>query len=391
MGQWAQTALPWLSHVYVGPLVAFFCALSLMLVFCGPMIARLRNKRWRRDSGSETWTVREDTPDTHQAKQGTPSMGGIGIVASALFAFIAWVTTSALLFYYAYAGSRSAVPTPNFSWTHFVASFALVPVVVGLYAMLGFADDWSKASGRGGLRARAKFLGQLMLAASFVCTWLALIVTQSFQGVRLVFPDVAGALRAGGAPQFLLLLIALSLVVVATSNAVNLTDGIDGLAAGLAVQAAFAFLLSGYYVTSGEIGFISTMFWMALGGACLGFLNFNRYPAKVFMGDTGSLAIGAALGIGAILNKAVFLLPFIGFIYFVEMFSVMAQVLWFKWTRRTTGEGRRLLRRAPLHHHFELAGWSEWRVVLAFWAVNAATTLVGLTLWNAELIPRWPR
>ncbi len=384
----AQVALRWLGNIYIGPLAVFFCTLILMLVFGGPLVGWLRRKRWRKDS--ETWTVREDTPDTHQAKQGTPSMGGIGIVGSAIFAFLALVTAVFSLFQVGFGQRQSLAAAMTTSWPHLTASLALVPLTVGLFALLGFADDWSKASGRGGLRARAKFLGQVALAVGFVGAWLVLIVTQSFQGVRFVFIDVAGALRAGGTPQLLLLLIVLSLVVVATSNAVNLTDGIDGLAAGLAVQVGFAFLLCGSYIAPGEIGLISTIFWMALGGACLGFLNFNRYPAKVFMGDTGSLAIGAALGVGAILNKAVFLLPFIGFIYFVEMLSVVAQVLWFKWTRRTSGEGKRLLRRAPLHHHFELAGWSEWRVVLTFWAVNAATTLLGLMLWNNELLPHWP-
>lgn len=383
----AQVAGRWLGNIYIGPLLAFLCALTLMLIFGGSLIGWLRRKRWRKDS--ETWTVREDTPDTHQVKQGTPSMGGIGIIGSALFAFIALNMMMLSIFRVVYQAAPLTTAI-SISWPHLIASLALVLLTVGLFALLGFADDWSKASGRGGLRARAKFLGQVALAAGFVCAWIALTATQSLLGVRFVFSDVGTALRAGGTPQLLLLLGVPSLVIVATSNAVNLTDGIDGLAAGLAVQAGFAFLLCGSYVAPGEIGLISTIFWMALGGACLGFLNFNRHPAKVFMGDTGSLAIGAALGVGAILNKAVFLLPFIGFIYFVEMLSVVAQVLWFKWTRRTTGEGKRLLRRAPLHHHFELAGWSEWRVVLTFWAVNAATTLLGLMLWNNELLPHWP-
>ena len=108
------------------------------------------------------------------------------------------------------------------------------------------------------------------------------------------------------------------------------------------------------------------------------------------MGDTGSLALGAALGAGAILTRTVWLLPFIGFIFYVEMFSVIAQVLYFKYTRRRFGEGKRLLRRAPLHHHFELSGWSEWRVVGTFWAVNLVTSLVGLALWKLGILPRFP-
>ena len=108
------------------------------------------------------------------------------------------------------------------------------------------------------------------------------------------------------------------------------------------------------------------------------------------MGDTGSLALGAALGAGAILTRTVFLLPFIGFVFFVEMFSVIFQVLYFKYTKKRTGEGKRIFRRAPLHHHFELGGWSEWRVVGTFWAVNLATSILGLVLWKMGILPRFP-
>ena len=132
------------------------------------------------------------------------------------------------------------------------------------------------------------------------------------------------------------------------------------------------------------------LFWPALGGACLAFLAFNKHPAKVFMGDTGSLALGAALGAGAILTRTVWLLPFVGFIFYIEMFSVIAQVLYFKYTRRKWGEGKRLFKRAPLHHHFELSGWSEWRVVATFWGVNLITTILGLVLWKMGILPRFP-
>lgn len=174
-------------------------------------------------------------------------------------------------------------------------------------------------------------------------------------------------------------------VVIAFCNAVNLTDGIDGLAAGLAVQCGLALVLASFY--SDGIARLSTWTMAALAGACFGFLFFNKHKAHVFMGDTGSLAIGAALGAGAILQHAIFLLPFIGFIYFVEMLSVIVQVAWFKWTKKQTGEGKRLFRRAPLHHHFELCGWSEWRVVATFWAVNLFTSIVGLWLWKAGSTP----
>jgi len=185
-------------------------------------------------------------------------------------------------------------------------------------------------------------------------------------------------------------------LVVGTSNAVNLTDGIDGLAAGLCVEVGLVIAAISCWVapmaasSRGGPSFDIGLFWGCLGGACLGFLAFNRHPARIFMGDTGSLALGAALGAGAVAMRAVFLLPFIGFIFYVEMFSVIAQVLYFKYTRKRFGEGKRLLRRAPLHHHFELAGWGEWRVVLTFWGVNAVTSGLGLWLWWRGALPVYP-
>jgi phospho-N-acetylmuramoyl-pentapeptide-transferase len=164
---------------------------------------------------------------------------------------------------------------------------------------------------------------------------------------------------------------------------VNLTDGLDGLAAGLAIQSLFVITLLS---ASWTIQYL----FLAVAGACLGFLFFNRHPARIFMGDTGSLALGALIGGGAVLLGGIFLLPFVAFIFIVEMLSVIAQVGWFKYTRRKTGEGKRLLKRAPLHHHFELCGWSEWRIVLTFWGINFVTTVIGLWLWNSGLLPRWP-
>jgi phospho-N-acetylmuramoyl-pentapeptide-transferase len=366
------------------PLIAFFCGLSVMLIAGKPMIEWLRRKSWRKDQPSETWDVREDTPDTHRRKKGTPSMGGIGIIGSAVSAFFALALTLGAVAYYSFPDRPRITLT-----AHTMLSLLLVPLSVTAFALLGFTDDWSKASGRGGLRARAKLFAQIGLAVAFVAAWILLTATESFAGVRFIYTSMAYAFQ-DGLLGIVLFSAVCAFVIVATSNAVNLTDGIDGLAAGLAVQVGLAFLLARNYIAPAEVGLISDLFWMALAGACLGFLFFNRFPARVFMGDTGSLAIGAALGIGAILSHAVFLLPFIAFIYFVEMFSVIAQVLYFKWTKRRTGEGKRLFRRAPLHHHFELGGWSEWRVVLMFWFVNLCTTSIGLLLWHLEVLPRWP-
>lgn len=347
----------------------FFVAFSGFLAVGNFLVAWLKGKRWQKDkSPDETWAVREDTPETHQAKSGTPSMGGIGIIAATLVAclFGLW---SVLLVPMQLKGWKVGAPQ--------YAAMSLLPLVFLAHGALGFADDWSKASGRGGLRARSKLFGQILLALGFVVVaWL-----MAWQNPRVASPVLFTTVGVLG------LLFAV-LVIVAVSNAVNLTDGIDGLAAGLAVQCGFFLYFASPPIR--ENYFLSGLFWSALAGACFGFLLWNRYPARIFMGDTGSLAIGAALAAGAILQGAVFLLPFIGFIYLVEMLSVVLQVFWFQWTKRRTGEGKRLLRRAPLHHHFELGGWSEWRVVGTFWAINLVTSAIGLWLWNAGILPRWP-
>jgi phospho-N-acetylmuramoyl-pentapeptide-transferase len=361
------------SAAWIYPFFFFIGAAGLMLL-CGPLlIKKLRSKQWRK--GAPSWTVREDTPDTHIAKQGTPSMGGLGIAASALFAYV-FYTVVIRYFIFAADDFYSLLPV-NFH----AEDFYLLPGITVMFALLGFSDDWSKATGRGGLRAKTKLIAQIALSLIWVVL-LTSYVIQHYSG-NYDFPeDNLGLVIVMG--------LVCCLVIIAMSNAVNLTDGIDGLAAGLAVQSGI-FLYLAFPARAVTYGIdLTSLFVIALAGACLGFLYFNKHKARVFMGDTGSLAIGAALGAGAILQHAVFLLPFIGFIYFVEAASVTLQVLWFKYTRRTTGEGKRLFRRAPLHHHFELGGWSEWRVVLTFWAVNLFTSVIGLWLWHAGVLPRWP-
>ena len=353
----------------------FVTSLCLMLFFGGPMIAWLRQKRWRKDA--ETWTVREDTPDTHLVKQGTPSMGGIGLIGSALATYFA-VASSLVVISYLSGLGRGHIPAV------ILFMLSLLPLTVGAHALLGFADDWSKATGRGGLRARAKFLAQLILAAGFLAACVCLLKPYYGEmGLISYSPEVTLSPLLFGV---------LLIIVVATCNAVNLTDGIDGLAAGLAIQSGLALSACEIsYAGAGTFGTLGgALFCVSLAGACLGFLVYNKHPARVFMGDTGSLALGAGLGAGAILTREVFLLPFIGFIFYVEMFSVILQVAYFKWTKRRTGEGKRIFRRAPLHHHFELGGWSEWRVVATFWAINLMTTALGLFLWHQGVLPRWP-
>ena len=340
----------------------------LMLVVGAPLI------KWLKFRKGMKWAPREDTPDSHLQKAGVPSMGGIGIIGAATLGWLA-------LFVFAFSTQELLRPgTSGLDWE--LLSLFVFPLLVIFHAVLGYLDDHSKATNKGGLSSKAKLVGQIVLALLFVSALNFIPLTYdanaSFQSVLL-----------GSWP----LILAALLLVIGTSNAVNLTDGIDGLAAGLSVQVALAFTIVGFEFAGAGSGFAfdsAVLFWPAIGGACLGFLAFNKHPARVFMGDTGSLALGAALGAGAILTRTVWLLPFIGFIFYIEMFSVIAQVLYFKYTRRKFGEGKRLFRRAPLHHHFELGGWSEWRVVGTFWAVNLVTTIVGLVLWKTGILPRFP-
>ncbi|HVF85609.1 MAG TPA: phospho-N-acetylmuramoyl-pentapeptide-transferase [Abditibacteriaceae bacterium] len=362
-----------MRHDWFLLLLLFACSCGLVLLVGNPTIAWIKNLRGMK------WSAREDTPDSHQKKAGTPSMGGLAIIGSALFSVLGIVVLYAVLFV------RSNPNTPigggglvNSTWMEVgvesAESLVFLLLVAG-FMLLGFADDWSKARGTGGLKARHKFAWQVVLSVAFLAFLVAL--------VSLSLISVFGL--TGSSASLLVGALLLLIFLIGTCNAVNLTDGLDGLAAGLTVIAGVALALC----NDGAL-FDASWLSVALAGACLGFLAFNRYPARVFMGDTGSLAIGAGLGMCAILSRAVFLLPFIGFIFYIEMFSVIAQVFYFKYTKKKSGEGKRLFRRAPLHHHFELAGWSEWRVVITFWLINAITSLIGLLLWYSKLLPRWP-
>lgn len=378
--EWLEPVLRWLfNNGWLFPAGAFIFAWVAMLL-AGPSLIR-----WLKGLKGTKWAPREDTPDSHLAKAGTPSMGGIGIIGVASLIYLCLIGFGVALALAENDFSITATSTDVLEYSLYLAFF---PTVVLLHAVLGLADDWSKATGRGGLRARSKLLGQILLATAFVVLGFTL---QSFIGRSLPTWSFTPAIATDSAILLGLTLGFLVILVIGTSNAVNLTDGIDGLAAGLAAQCSlvFGFLLWLNWESS-QFHFEASFFWLALGGACLGFLAFNKHPARVFMGDTGSLALGAALGAGAVMTHSVFLLPFIGFIFYIEMFSVIAQVLYFKHTKRRFGEGKRLLRRAPLHHHFELGGWSEWRVVLTFWGVNAFTTILGLILWKVGVLPRFP-
>ena len=376
-----------LSQGWVWGIVAFVCAFVVMAVTGRGLIS------WLKGLPGMKWSAREDTPDTHLQKAGTPSMGGLGIIASAMAGCCAIGSIALFVVYQNHSLTAAANSTGIFTGInvkHTVAALLLLPIMTIAHMALGFIDDWSKATGRGGLRARAKFAGQVVLSIAFLYAVYWLTANQSFNGIRFFASGSNGDFLFDATDPLMLLLVGafLLLVLLATCNAVNITDGIDGLAAGLALQCGLCLWLVGTDIYL--IKHWADVWWMALAGACAGFLIFNKYKAQVFMGDTGSLALGAALGAAAIVGRAVFLLPFIGFIFWIELFSVTAQVLYFKYTRRKTGEGQRIFRRAPLHHHFELGGWSEWRVVLTFWAINFVMSAIGLLLWSMELLPRFP-
>ena len=272
-------------------------------------------------------SIREEGPASHQAKSGTPTMGGVMIVLA--------VTVSTLLF-------------APFTVTTLLALF----IFLGHF-LLGFADDYIKVVKKRnlGLRAYQKLLGQLFISLVTILIGRALLGHDTS-----VWMPILGETLDIGALYYVLVVF----VLVGTSNAVNLTDGLDGLASGTVAVAALFYAALLYSVDS-SLMTVSA----AIIGATVGFLWYNHHPARIFMGDTGSLALGGALAGIAILSHTEMLLPIVGFVFFCEALSVILQVISFQ-TR-----GKRIFRMSPIHHHFELGGWSETRVVYTFWAVGA--------------------
>jgi len=280
--------------------------------------------------------VRDDGPQTHLKKSGTPTMGGIMI----LIALVITITTSGVL-------NRDM--------------YVLLLSTFG-FGLIGFIDDYIKVVKRRslGLRAYQKLIGQIILA-------IILAVYQSSTsvlGTKLIVPFLKD--------QFLdlgpLYIPFIAFVVVATVNSVNLTDGLDGLASGVTL-----IILSFFGLVALNFGMeIISIFSTTLAGACLGFLIHNAYPAKVFMGDTGSMALGGAVSAIAILLNLPLIIPIVGGIYFVEALSVIIQVTSYKLT------GKRVFLMSPLHHHFEQKGWKETKVVAVFWIVTVILCLIGI-------------
>ncbi|HHT72651.1 MAG TPA: phospho-N-acetylmuramoyl-pentapeptide-transferase [Firmicutes bacterium] len=281
--------------------------------------------------------VRSDGPKTHLKKAGTPSMGGVLIL---LALAVAVVLTSSM--------GRDV-------------SIALLATLG--YGVIGLLDDGLKIIAKRslGLRARDKLVGQIGIA--LLISLFAL--SQDGLNTSLIVPFVKTSIEL----HPVVFVIFNILVMVAASNAVNITDGLDGLAAGTTATAALAFAILAWLSGSHDLA----VFFAAVAGACLGFAWFNAHPAQVFMGDTGSLGLGAALAAGAILTGTTLFLPIIGGLFVVETLSVIIQVAYFRLTK-----GKRVFRMAPLHHHFELGGWSETTVMIRFWLLGLVCAAVGL-------------
>ncbi len=279
--------------------------------------------------------VRSDGPRSHLKKQGTATMGGLLIiggagVASLLIAGHAW------------------------------ENLLLVGIMTGC-GLLGFADDFVKIVLKRslGVKARTKLLVQVLLG--LLLAWAALALHPDTT-VLIPYTGLRFPLNTYG---YCILVV---FIMVASTNAVNLTDGLDGLASGLVLVAAITFVLFAWM--TGQ--YSAAVFAGALGGGCLGFLRFNHYPARVFMGDTGSLALGGALAALAVLTHTELLLLILGGAFALETLSVIIQVVSFRLT------GRRVFRMSPLHHHFELSGWPETRVVHWFWALGLCCAVLGI-------------
>ncbi len=337
--------------------MATVTALLISMVFGNKVIRKLTELK----VGQE---IREELSAEHQAKKGTPTMGGVLIISSVVISTVLWARLDSI-----------------FLW---VALFA-----TAMFAAIGFADDYIKIVKKRslGLTGKQKLAGQLITA---VIVWAVLYFFTDYTWNLSIpfFKETAiSAITVIPAGIYLLFMI---FILLGASNAVNLTDGMDGLAASITVVAMSAltaltyvasdkrwseYLAMTHNPSSAEL----TVFCGAMVGASLGFLWFNAPPAEVFMGDVGSLAIGGAIGTVAVLTKQEFLLPFIGGVFIIEALSVMTQVSYFKFTKRTSGVGKRIFLQAPLHHHFQLAGWKEPKIVFRFIIVAVLFALLSLS------------
>ncbi|MBS0564767.1 MAG: phospho-N-acetylmuramoyl-pentapeptide-transferase [Proteobacteria bacterium] len=327
---------------------AFFTALMFGFLFGRPLIDLLRRKQ------KKGQPIRDDGPQTHFVKAGTPTMGGLLILSALVFSTLLW----------------ARLDNP-YVW--------IVLLVTLAFGTIGFADDYAKVTKQNtkGVSSRVRMLIGLAVAA--LAAWVSASVHPAPLAWTLAFPVFKNALFNLG---YLFVPFAM-LVIVGAANAVNLTDGLDGLAAMPVMIAAGTFGIIAYFVGhatfstylglhfvpgTGEIA----VFCAALIGGGLGFLWYNAPPAAVFMGDTGSLALGGALGAIAVVTKHEIVLAIVGGLFVVEALSVIIQVAYFKRT------GKRVFLMAPIHHHFEKKGWAEPQIVIRFWIISLILALIGL-------------
>jgi len=383
LAAWLQTLSPEFGFFRVFQYLTFRAVMAAMTALVigiafGPWVIR------RLTALKIGQPVRGYAMQSHLVKSGTPTMGGVLILLSIAISTLLW-----------FDGSN------RFVWIVLLVTFG--------FGAIGWVDDWRKVVNKDpeGMRSREKYFWQSVIGlvaafylvfsiseASNARVW-ALFVNWVGSGFSIDLPPAAGLLvpffKEISYPLGVLGFVILSyLVIVGASNAVNLTDGLDGLAimpvilvgSALGVFAYVTgntvyarYLLIPHIPGTGEL----LIFCAALAGAGLAFLWFNAHPAQVFMGDVGALALGGALGTIAVIVRQEIVLAIMGGIFVVEALSVIAQVGWFKYTKRRYGEGRRLLKMAPLHHHFEKNGWAETKVVVRFWIITMLLCLVGLS------------
>ena len=337
---------------------AAITALLISLLFGGKVIRKLADLKF----GQE---IREEGPASHHEKRGTPTMGGVLIIGSVFLSTILWARPDSLYLWIALGATT-------------------------LFAMVGFADDWTKIVKKRslGLTGRQKLAGQLVTA---LLVWAVLWAWGNYPWNLSIpfFKETALPLGISVIPAVLYLFF-IAFILLGSSNAVNLTDGLDGLAisvtfiamsalTGLTYLASDARWAERLDITHNPQGAELTVFCGAMVGASLGFLWYNAPPAQVFMGDVGSLAIGGALGTVAVLTKQEFLLPFIGGVFILEALSVMLQVSVFKLTKRGGQPGKRIFKMTPLHHHFEISGWKEPKIVFRFVIIAILFALLSLS------------
>ncbi|MBL0890817.1 MAG: phospho-N-acetylmuramoyl-pentapeptide-transferase [Gemmatimonadaceae bacterium] len=367
---WARefSELRLLNYITFRAGAAFVTALLVSFVLGPAIIRRLRAMAVHQ-------VVREGTPDSHAGKGTTPTMGGLIILAATFIPVLLWARLS----------NRYVL---------------LAMFVTAWMGGIGFLDDYLKLQQkrRGeknlGLVERYKLAGQVICGLG-LGTYLLLFPISTLPGASTTLPFFKYVLLVPVTASLAWLYIPwVTFILTGVSNAVNLTDGLDGLSSGLVAIAVttlglFAYVLGRkdtsaylqvfYLLGSGEL----TVFCAAVVGACIGFLWFNAHPAQVFMGDTGSLALGGAVGAIALLLKSEFLLLFVGAVFFAETVSVILQRSVFKYRKRRYGEeyakANRVFRRAPLHHHFELMGWPETQVVVRFWIVGILCAILALS------------